>query len=94
MRLYQHFACILFTLQDCGPSVQLSNVKGDELVSDSDNFSFKFKYVFALSLDEHETEYETTNLKVLVHSQSVTNIQVGQDFIPWSNVSLTNIFVK
>ena len=25
------------------------------------------------------------------HSQSVTNIQVGQEFVPWSNVSLTNM---
>ncbi len=28
------------------------------------------------------------------HSQSVTNIQVGQEFVSWSNVSLTNIFVN
>ncbi len=33
-----------------------------------------------------------TNIKV--HSQPVTNIQVGQEFIPWSNGSLTNIFVE
>ncbi len=25
------------------------------------------------------------------HSQSVTNIQVGQEFVPWSNVSLHSI---
>ncbi len=38
------------------------------------------------------------SLPIPLHSQSVTNIQVGQEFVPWSktwsNVSLTNIFVK
>ncbi len=29
-----------------------------------------------------------------MHSQSVTNIQVGQEFVSWSNVGLTNIFVN
>ncbi len=29
-----------------------------------------------------------------LHSQSVTNIKVSQVFVPWSNVSLTNIFVN
>ena len=30
----------------------------------------------------------------IYHSQSVTNIQVGQELVPWSNVSLTNILVN
>ncbi len=33
-------------------------------------------------------------MPITIHSQSVTNIQVGQEFVSWSNVSLTNIFVN